>query len=121
MSRTAKPHSFENYSLTDRGRRHDVLDRIVRVLVAVMIVAALGAQQPPSGQAPKGPQWKDAAEFDLFQAFQKEQDPNKKLAILDQWKQKYPATELKAARQQLYIQIYQQLGKADKMVEVSKE
>src|ERR1044072_8504582 len=92
-------------------------------MVAVLGLVALsiqtqraGAQQPaaqqPAGQAgqPKGPQWKDQAEYDMYSAVVKETDPKKKLALINAWKEKYPETEYKLARLQLYLNAYQQLN-----------
>jgi len=92
-------------------------------MVAVLGLVALsiqtqraGAQQPaaqqPAGQAgqPKGPQWKDQAEYDMYSAVVKETDPKKKLALINAWKDKYPETEYKLARLQLYLNAYQQLN-----------
>jgi tetratricopeptide (TPR) repeat protein len=75
------------------------------------------AQQPPAQQpaaagqpAGKGPQWKDQAEYDMYSAVVKETDPKKKLALINAWKEKYPQTEYKLARLQLYLNAYQQLS-----------
>lgn len=71
------------------------------------------------GQA-KQPQWKDRAEFDLFELIRKEQNPQAKLQLLQQWEQKYPQTDFKDGRFELMVQTYQQLGKAKEMMETAK-
>lgn len=109
-----------------------MLNKLSKSLLSAAIAAGAAAgsyayaQNQPAGQAAqqgqkKGPQWKDTAEYELYSAFTKETDGNKKLAILDQWKQKYPESEFKEPRLQAYIITYQQLGKADKILEVAKE
>jgi tetratricopeptide (TPR) repeat protein len=68
----------------------------------------------PPGQAQQK-QWKDRAEYDLFEAARKEQDPKKKLDALNTWKQKYPATDYEEERLLMFTQTYQQLGDAAHM------
>jgi tetratricopeptide (TPR) repeat protein len=83
-----------------------------------MMVAALGlvalsvqTQQSAAQQAQaKGPQWKDQAEYDMYSAVVKETDAKKKLALINAWKDKYPETEYKLARLQLFLNAYQQLN-----------
>ncbi len=68
----------------------------------------------------KQPQWKDRAEFDLFELIRKEQNPQAKLQLLQQWEQKYPQTDFKDGRFELMVQTYQQLGKAREMLDTAK-
>lgn len=78
--------------------------------VAAVVVISTFAQTQPSAQ-PAQPQWKDGqVEWNMFSAAQKETDPKKKLALTDAWKQKYPETEFKLVRLQLYLNAYQQLN-----------
>jgi tetratricopeptide (TPR) repeat protein len=87
-------------------------------------VLAPGAAWVRAGQQPAGqqaaPQWKDRAEYDLYVAITKETDPKKKLALLNQWTEKYPDTALKQARMDLYLGTYQQLGDAKEMFATAK-
>lgn len=64
---------------------------------------------------------KDQAEYDLFTAIVKEGDNNKKLGLLDQWKQKYPDSEFKQERQEFYLRSYAGLGQYPKVIETAKE
>ena len=85
------------------------------------LVAVLGmmpAARVAHGQAD---QWKDRAEYDLVQELNKAADPNKKLELLNQWKQKYPESNFKMARVKLILQTYQQMGKAQEMLDTAKE
>jgi tetratricopeptide (TPR) repeat protein len=70
---------------------------------------AAAQQAAPAGDS-KGPKWKDQAEYDMYSAVVKETDPKKKLALINAWKEKYPETEFKSARLQLYLNAYQQLN-----------
>jgi len=80
------------------------------------------AQQAAPAQATPGqPQWKDRAEYDLVDSIGKEADANKKLQLLNQWKEKYPATEFKKMRQALYLQTYQALNQPQNIYAAAKE
>jgi tetratricopeptide (TPR) repeat protein len=89
-----------------------VLKFASKVLVAVLMGSLLGVAPP--GQAQQK-QWKDRAEYDLFEAARKEPDPKKKLDALNTWKQKYPATDYEEERLLMFTQTYQQLGDAANM------
>lgn len=73
------------------------------------------------GQAPSGPQWKDQAEYGIYESIGKETDAQKKLALLNQWKEKYPGTEMKKLRAQFYLQTYQALGQNDNIYASAKD
>lgn len=68
----------------------------------------------------KQPQWKDRAEYDLFELIRKEQNPQARLQLLQQWEQKYPETDFKDGRYELMVQTYQQLGRAKEMIDTAK-
>jgi tetratricopeptide (TPR) repeat protein len=76
-------------------------------LASLMVVtqprAAAQAQQ-------QGPQWKDQQEYDMYNAVLKETDTKKKLALINAWKEKYPDTQYKQARLQLFLNAYVQLN-----------
>mgnify|MGYP005834427503 CR=1 FL=1 len=56
-------------------------------------------------------EWKDRAEYDLVvESISKEQNPKTKLGLINQWKEKYPETQFKDLRHNLYVTTYQQLG-----------
>ncbi len=75
-----------------------------------------------SAQAPaQQKQAKDQQEADLINSAFKETNPTKKLAILDEWKQKYPDTAFKVERLQSYIQAYQQANQLAKAVDTARE
>jgi hypothetical protein len=110
-----------------------VLVTLKRLFGGAAVTAALcttlsgqAAQTAAEGQgqqaaAQKGPQWKDRAEYDLYQAFTKETDVNKKIELLNQWKEKYPQSEFKKMRAGLYLGVYQQAGQPKQMLAAAKD
>lgn len=92
--------------------------KTIKKTIAGLAVLCLGGVLL-SGQE-KQPQWKDRAEFDLFELIRKEQNPQAKLQLLQQWEQKYPETDFKDGRFELMVQTYQQLGKAKEMLDTAK-
>jgi hypothetical protein len=90
--------------------------------VAISSVLGLGAawgQTAP--QAKKAPEWKDRAEYDLYQSISSEQDPNKKLDLLNQWKDKYATSGQIMLRLEQYLATYKQLSQAAKMLDTAQE
>jgi len=79
-------------------------------LLGICYAQATGQQQP-QGQQPQGQQpaqggqknWKDRAEYDLYNSIAHEQDLHKRLDLLDQWTQKYPTTDFTDLRAQTYV------------------
>jgi tetratricopeptide (TPR) repeat protein len=84
-------------------------------IVTLGVLCAAGA----FAQAQKN--WKDRAEYDLYDSILKEQNANTKLGLLQQWKEKYPASDYKDVRGQLIVQTYQALGKGKEMLESAKD
>jgi len=76
------------------------------------------------GSAPasdeKQPQWKDRAEYDLYDAITKDTNPKTKLEKLQQWEKQYPSTEWIKARKQLFLTTYAALNTAKETVEAAK-
>lgn len=109
------------------------------ILAALLTAAVLPAQQPQGGQAqgaeqPQGaaaaqqqgaaqPQKKvkDQGEYDLFNAVLKATDPNKKIELLNTWKQKYPDSDFKDDRLVYFIQTYAQVGKYADAIAAAKD
>lgn len=85
--------------------------------------APAGGQTPAAGQQPaQGGQqqaqknWKDRAEYDLYNSIAHEQDPKKRLDLLDQWTQKYPKTDFEDLRVQAYLGTLGPLSQQDPSV-----
>jgi hypothetical protein len=87
---------------------------VIAVAASLLGAGALRAQQAQ-------PQWKDRAEYDLAQAAQNEKDPHKRLELLNQWKEKYPNSEVQATRLYLFLTTYQALNQPLKVYETAKE
>ena len=79
---------------------------IVAALIAGMLSIApvrMAAQgQSPNTEA-KQPQWKDRAEYDLYDAILKDTNPKTKLEKLQQWQTQYPSSEWAGVRKQLFL------------------
>ncbi|MCX6633410.1 MAG: hypothetical protein NTW28_37925 [Candidatus Solibacter sp.] len=65
--------------------------------------------------------WTDRNEYDLVLNIRAEAAPQKRLALLDQWKAKYPKTELQQVRQELYLSAWQSLGDSPRMLAIARE
>lgn len=94
-----------------------MLHSLKRALAGIAVTSLMGLSL--WGQAAQ-PQWKDRAEYDLFQSIQKEQNAQTKLGLLQQWQEKYPNTDFKDGRYELMITAYQQLGKGKEMLDTAK-
>jgi tetratricopeptide (TPR) repeat protein len=105
---------------------HQFLRRLTGIsAVALLGIISVLAQDKPadSGSAPaqKEKKVKDQGEYDLYTAVTKETDPNKKLALLNTWKEKYPDSDFKKDRLAFILATYQQLNQAAKMIDTAKE
>jgi len=83
-----------------------VLLKKTLVIIFAMAALALGvsAQQQQKN-------WKDRAEFDLFDSIQKDTNATTRLQNLEKWKSTYPQSEYADVRQKVYLITYQQLMK----------
>ena len=107
-----------------------MLDRVSKALLTVAVVAGFGAvslhgqsqegqaQAGQAGQPAPGAQknWKDRAEYDLYNAIAKESDPGKRVALLNSWKEKYPTSDYTLQRQDIYCQTYAAMNQPDKVL-----
>ena len=75
------------------------------VLAATLVWSA--AERQVYGQAAPQKKVKDQGEYDLYNNAVKETDPAKKLQYVNQWAEKYPETDFKEERLQLYDQLNQ--------------
>lgn len=80
------------------GRQRNVFDCLSKTLAGIVAVSFLAAGAFAQAPAPKAPAVKDQGEYDLIQAVQKEKDPAKQMALLQQWEQKYPDSDFKGMR-----------------------
>lgn len=111
-----------------------MLVQLSKAFVAVAVSSALGlalgqaqtqqaqpAQQQAQQGQPGAKQWKDRAEYDLVQQIGQTTDGAKKLALLDQWTQKYPNTDFKVERMVQYLEAYRLSNQPQKMWETAKQ
>jgi hypothetical protein len=97
------------------SRRLQSLGALAAVCVAVIALPV----KPAAGAA--AAKWTDRGEYDLVLTIRAEAAPQKRLALLDQWKAKYPKTELQQVRQELYLSAWQSLGDSPRMLAVARE
>lgn len=65
--------------------------------------------------------WTDRSEYDLVLTIRAEAAPQKRLTLLDQWKTKYPQSEMRQVRRELYLRTYQSQGDSPKMLAMAEE
>src|SRR5262249_27912346 len=65
--------------------------------------------------------WKDRAEYDLFDAITKDQNAQTRLDKLLQWQKQYPSTDYIAERRKLMVTTYGDLNKPKETTEAAKE
>jgi tetratricopeptide (TPR) repeat protein len=85
--------------------------RLLAGLAAVWVLAAPAAAGT----------WADRGEYDLVLTIRAEASPDKQVALLDQWKEKYPKTEHRQARRELYLSAYRSLRTWPRVLEVARE
>ncbi len=86
----------------------------------IALLLALGLAQLAPAQEKKK-EWKDRAEYDLFESITKTQDAAQALANLDKWKQQYPQTDFADYRRLLYLGAYRQLNKPREAFDAAQE
>jgi hypothetical protein len=92
--------------------------RALGALAACLAACAFHVELAVGAVAAK---WTDRSEYDLVLTIRAEAAPQKRLALLDQWKAKYPKTELQQVRQELYLSAYQSLGDSPHMLAAARE
>src|ERR1035438_10255596 len=115
--------------ITGIGRRGVSLQTFRLSLAAVVAmtgvfclgsVRMMAQAQAPSTAAPQ-PNWKDRAEYDLYDAIQKDTTPKTRLDKLQQWEKQYPATDYADQRQILFLTTYVALNQPQQAVNVGKQ
>ena len=97
------------------------MHQFLRRLTGITAVVLLGVFSVPAQDKPAEKKVKDQGEYDLYNGVTKETDPNKKLALLNTWKEKYPDSDFKKDRLAIMLVTYQQLNQAAKMIDTAKE
>jgi hypothetical protein len=100
-----------------------ILRRVIlpAAIAASFIIGAGGQNAFAQAAAQEGQQknWKDRAEFDLYESITKQTDPNQKLTLLNQWAEKYPTTDFADLRDALLMDTYRATGKGGEMIGVA--
>jgi tetratricopeptide (TPR) repeat protein len=65
--------------------------------------------------------WADRGEYDRALAVRAESAAAKRVALLDQWKSKYPASEFQQVRRELYLGAYQEMGDTQRTLDTAGE
>jgi len=73
------------------------------------------------GQQAAQANWKDRAEYDLYESITKATDPAKRIELLTTWQQKYPDSDFKSTRQLLLVEAYQATNQIEKALQVGGE
>ena len=82
--------------------------------------AAPAAGQPASAAGGER-QWKDRAEYDLYDSILKSTDGNAALQKLNEWKEKYKETNFDKERRTLYLNNYVKTGKTQEAINAAKD
>jgi tetratricopeptide (TPR) repeat protein len=116
-------------NLTTRTGRRRVFFQPSKYLFALAITSVFGlaplrmvAQEPaPAPAAAQGPQWKNQAEFDLYTAITKENDPKAKLQKLQQWEKDFPDSAFAKNRRTILMTTYYQLQQPAQAIDEAKK
>jgi len=87
---------------------------MVAIAVAAALALGLGAQE-------KKKEWKDRAEYDLYESITKTQDPNQWLDLLNKWKTAYPQSDYADIRREMYLASYRALNKPREAFDAAEE
>ena len=95
-----------------------ILRKSTQIALATCLVLLLAAVAVPN---PQEKEYKDRAEYDIIVKVYGETDPVKKLALLDEWTEKYAETDYHVERSQFYLESYQKAGRPAEAVKAAKE
>jgi len=105
-----------------------VFNQPSNILLGLVLISALGmaparmyAQATaPAAQEPQR-NWKDRAEYDLYDAITKDTNPKTRLEKLQQWEKQYPQTDYIKERRTLFLTTYFALSQAKDAVATAKQ
>jgi len=92
-------------------------------ITAVFVLAPAGMRGQDTSPSSQQPQknWKDRAEYDLYDAISKDTNPKTRLDKLQQWEKQYPQTDWINERRTLFLTTYFAIGDAKNAVEIAKQ
>lgn len=65
--------------------------------------------------------WTDRGEYDLVMDIRSEASAQKRVELLDRWQAKYPQSELRQVRRELYLATFEALGDGGRMLKTARE
>jgi hypothetical protein len=65
--------------------------------------------------------WADRGEYDLVMSIRSEASAQKRIELLDQWQAKYPQSDFRQARRELYLSAYASMGDSARMLKTARE
>ena len=86
-----------------------------------LMLRAQSDSQTPATTNTGQKNWKDRAEYDLYDAIQKDNNPQTRLEKLNQWKEKYPSTDFKDLRETAFLTTYAAVGKVQEALNTANE
>jgi tetratricopeptide (TPR) repeat protein len=89
--------------------------------VAMLAPAWMTAQDQPAAAQAKQPQYKDPAEYTLYDSILKDTNPKTRLEKLQEWQTKYPSTEFALQRKQILLGTYVNLNQPKEAVDEAKQ
>ena len=95
-----------------------ILKKVTQIALTFCLLLMVAAVAIPN---PQDKQYKDRAEYDIITKVYGEADPANKLALLDEWKQKYPETDYNLERARFYLDSYQKTGQTAEAVGAAKD
>jgi hypothetical protein len=69
----------------------------------------------------KKPEWKDRAEYDLYDSAVKDTNPTSRLEKLQKWQQQYPASDFADGRKDMLLSANQQLNQQKQVIEIAQD
>ena len=95
-----------------------ILKKVTQFALTLCLLLMVAAVAIPNQQQK---QYKDRAEYDIISKVYAEADPTKKLALLDEWTEKYSETDYHLERTRFYLDSYQKTSKTAEAVGAAKE
>ncbi|HEY7339227.1 MAG TPA: hypothetical protein VH639_30340 [Bryobacteraceae bacterium] len=90
------------------------------VLAAFALTFGLAAQDKQQDNKGKK-EWKDRAEYDLYEAASKDGNATSRLTTLEKWKSSYPNSDFSDGRRDMILTTYQQLNQQRQVIDLSQE
>jgi hypothetical protein len=88
--------------------------RLRGAISRLALAAALGPHAFAAG-------WADRGEYDLVMSIRSEASPQKRIELLDRWQAKYPQSESRQVRRELYLAAFASMGDGPRMLKTARE